>query len=199
MSIYTKKGDQGTTVLLGGKRRVRKDSQRIIAYGTVDELQSQLGFVESLMKQRAPARNAFPPTSVKLRRDAGGEIKRIQQDLFEIEAELSTPGSRKPPVCLSERRVKELEKLIDELEGKLPVLANFIFPGGSPGGAALHVARTICRRAEREVVKLARRENVNENVIKYLNRLSDALFMLAREANRLEGNPEEIWKIKDRE
>ena len=180
MAIYTRVGDRGTTSLFGGDSGTRKDSPRISVLGTIDELNSQLGFVISILTSRA------------------GKIKNvlcaIQQDLFEIAAEIGTPSGSKSPFTLANGYIKKLEKIIDELEGSLPALANFIFPGGSTPGAALHVARSVCRRAERDVVRLSREEHVNPEILRYLNRLSDCLFMLAREVNRAEGKKEDVWK-----
>lgn len=169
--------------MFGGKRGTRKDSPRIAVLGTIDELNSQLGFAVSLLTRRAHRKT----------RDI---ILRIQQDLFEIAAEIGTPSRVKPPFNLTGDRTKELEKIVDKLEGSLPALANFIFPGGSTPGASLHVSRSVCRRLEREVVRLAQKEYVNPEILRYLNRLSDCLFMLAREINRVEKKPEEVWKGK---
>lgn len=180
MAIYTKRGDRGTTTLYGEKRRRSKSNERIAAYGTVDELNSYLGLASSLLTRRGR----------KLR----GVIRGIQQDLFEIASELATPPRGKSVVAIRPTRARELEKLIDDLEGKLPVLANFIFPGGAPAGAAMHVARSVCRRAERDVVKLSKKEKVRSEILVYMNRLSDTLFMLAREINHIEGVVEEKWR-----
>lgn len=180
MAIYTKRGDRGKTSLYSEKRRRAKYDQRIVAYGTIDELNSQLGLVSSLLTRRT--------------RKFGKIITRIQETLFGIASELASPSAKKPLLSLGKEEIKELERLIDELEGKLPVLANFIFPGGGKAGAALHVSRSVCRRAEREAVRLSRREKVNENILVYLNRLSDALFMLARQANKLDNSPEKKWR-----
>lgn len=180
MAIYTKRGDRGTTTLYGEKRRRSKSNERITAYGTVDELNSQLGLASSLLSRRGGK-----PRSA---------IREIQQDLFEIASELATPPSRKPAVAIDAERTRELERLIDDLEEKLPVLANFIFPGGTPAGAAMHIARSVARRAEREVVALAKKEKVRPEVLIYLNRLSDTLFMLARQINHFEKKPEEKWR-----
>lgn len=180
MAIYTRLGDRGQTRLFGkDKSATRKDSPRIAVLGTIDELNSQLGFAVSLLTRRSRAKDI---------------ILSIQKDLFEIAAEVGTPTSAKTPFTLTQTRVKELEKIIDDLEGSLPALGNFIFPGGSTPGAALHVSRSVARRTERDVVHLARREKVNPEILRYLNRLSDCLFMLAREVNRVEKKPEEMWK-----
>lgn len=190
MAVYTKKGDRGHTSLYGEKRARPKSDQRIIALGSIDELNSQLGFVSSNL---TPRRGAWGQTRLARIR---AEIAHIQADLFEIAACLATPQGNKLPFEIGLDRVRYLEKLIDELEGSLPALANFIFPGGSKAGAALHVTRSVCRRAEREIVKLSQKEKVEPNILIYINRLSDAIFMLAREVNRLEKKKEEIWKVK---
>lgn len=178
MAIYTRRGDRGKTSLYDGDRR-SKNNRRICALGAIDELNSQLGFALSLLSR----------TNGKFK----DSLRQLQQDLFEIAAELAT-ASGKPPFSITIKRVHKLERMIDNIEGELPVLANFIFPGGSPVGAALHVARSVCRRAEREMVTLSKKEKVNPNIMMYLNRLSDLLFMLARKINRLDKSPEEIWK-----
>ncbi|TSC90036.1 MAG: ATP:cob(I)alamin adenosyltransferase [Microgenomates group bacterium Gr01-1014_5] len=189
MAVYTKKGDRGTTHLYGEKVARSKSDQRIIALGSIDELNSHLGFVSSLL---ASGRGSKQARFVGIR----AEITQIQSDLFEIAACLATLPGNKLPFEIGLDRVRRLEKIIDGLEGSLPALANFIFPGGSRSGAALHVARSVTRRAEREVVKLAEKEKVEPNILIYINRLSDTLFMLAREVNRLEKKKEEIWKAK---
>lgn len=165
--------------MLGG-RRVSKNNQRVVAYGTVDELNSQLGFAESLLSKKQKKFSKI--------------IFEIQTDLWEIEAELATSKLQKSPFVCQEERVKRLERTIDKLEEKLPPLQNFIFPGGSQAGSSLHVARTICRRAEREVVALSKKEKVNPNILSYLNRLSDLLFVLARSVNKAVGAKETKWK-----
>lgn len=182
MAIYTKKGDRGTTLLYGGISARKKYDSRVVAYGTVDELNAQIGVVLAFLEEDLE--------------DIRGWLKEIQKDLFEIASELATESTQQKPFNLESTKVKELEKIIDKLEGNLPPLQNFIFPGGSKPGAILHIARTVCRRAEREIVKLSDKEEVNSNILVYLNRLSDCLFMLARETNRLEKSPEEIWKQK---
>lgn len=182
MAIYTKKGDEGLTSLYGEDKKRRKDDLRVEAYGTVDELNSHLGGVISLLT----------PDTKRLR----SHLLEIQKDLFEIASCLATPRRAEPPFSVGSDKTKRLEKLIDELEGTLPVLQNFIFPGGSKAGAALHVARTVARRAERATVSLANKEEVNPQILVYINRLSDCLFMMARFANKLDKKPEEIWKQK---
>ncbi|OGY11293.1 MAG: ATP:cob(I)alamin adenosyltransferase [Candidatus Blackburnbacteria bacterium RIFCSPHIGHO2_12_FULL_41_13b] len=196
MAVYTKKGDKGKTSLYGEPRFRSKSDQRVIALGSIDELNSHLGFVSGNLTPRLRSGQA---RFVRIRE----EITSIQRDLFEIASCLATPSGpdligagNKPPFEIGLDRVRRLEKIIDELEGSLPALANFIFPGGSRVGSALHVARSVCRRAEREVVKLDQKEKIEPNILIYINRLSDALFMIAREVNRLEKKKEEIWKAK---
>jgi len=176
MSIYTRTGDKGKTSLIGGKR-VLKSNPRIETYGTIDELNSVLGVVVSNISGK----------SKKLEKD----LERIQCDLFEIGAYLANP-SGKPIKRLSER-ISDFEKEIDKQTTALPALRNFILPGGGMTGASLHQARTVCRRAERHVVALIQKENVDENVMKYLNRLSDLLFSTARYVNHTEQKKETVW------
>ncbi|HVM59775.1 MAG TPA: cob(I)yrinic acid a,c-diamide adenosyltransferase [Verrucomicrobiae bacterium] len=177
--IVTRTGDDGTTALAGGKR-VSKDSPRIWAVGTVDELNSAIGLARSL--------RADPDIDVRLRE--------IQNDLFHLGAELATPADkfRKGMPCVEVRHVADLEKLIDELRKELGPLKEFILPGGGPAGAQLHVARTICRRAERFCVRLAKEDGIGNQIVPYLNRLGDALFMLARWSNQKAGAKETFWK-----
>lgn len=178
MAIYTKRGDRGKTGLFKSKRQVRKDSQRITAVGALDELNSSLGLAASLLRDT----------------DTDRVVVDIQQDLFEIAAELATPNPRNSLFKCAPEKTRKLEGLIDELEGQLPVLANFVFPGGGAAGASLHMARSVARRAEREVVRLSRISRINPEILRYLNRLSDALFVLAREANRVNKSPEMVWR-----
>ena len=177
--IYTRTGDDGTTAL-GLGERVGKDDLRVECYGTVDELNAQLGAV---------AANALPPL-------LAGPIARIQNELFHLGADLCVTEDQKATRALpriEKRHVDRLEEEIDAWNADLPVLANFILPGGSKVAAGLHVARTVCRRAERRVVELSRREPVGAWAIRYLNRLSDALFVLARTANRFDKIDEPLW------
>lgn len=179
--IYTRTGDSGDTGLFGGGR-VGKDSSRVDAYGEVDELNAALGLARAL----AP--------------EAGidAELERIQRDLFAIGALLATPDREKmhrqlEKADLHDERIAELERLIDAADGELEPLRAFILPGGSPKAAALHVARTVCRRAERRVVALARETELPEILVVYLNRLSDVLFTLARLANLRAGRGDIQW------
>jgi len=177
--VYTRTGDDGTTGL-GGGGRVSKDSPRVEAYGTVDELNSQVG--------------AALATGV----DAGlvSDLRRIQNELFHLGADLCTPEADKervPGPRLEERHVEALERMIDRLSAELAPLENFVLPGGSPGAAQLQLARAVCRRAERAVVALSHREAVGRQTIRYLNRLSDALFVLARYENLRRGVVDTLW------
>jgi cob(I)alamin adenosyltransferase len=175
--IYTRTGDQGLTGLVGGKR-VSKDSPRLWAYGTVDELNSAIGLARSL----------------KPGKKTDAILAGIQNDLFDLGAELATPGQSH--VGIEPRHITALEKLMDDCNAKLGPLREFILPGGTPVGAQLHVARTVCRRAERFCVRLAAKETVGALVIPYLNRLGDALFVLARWANR--ARPNTFWSKRRR-
>lgn len=181
-TIYTRKGDTGQTSLAGGQR-VAKDSARVAAYGTVDELNSCLGV--ALVSGLAPRLAA--------------ELPRIQNELFHLGSDLSfleEDKARFPLPQIEARHVTQLEAIIDELNDVVGPLQNFILPGGSPGAAHLHVARTVCRRAEREVIALARQEPVGPQVVAYLNRLSDALFVMARYENHARGMAEPLWDSK---
>jgi cob(I)alamin adenosyltransferase len=179
MKIYTRTGDKGDTSLFGGQR-VPKDALRIEAYGTVDELNSLLGIVRS--------DNAQP--------DIDQLLARIQDTLFVLGADLATPRSS---LHSSIRRIVPsdatfLEQEIDLFESHLQPLHNFILPGGSPIASRLHFARTVCRRAERQAVRLSHAEDIGDDVVVFLNRLSDLLFVLARFANHAGNVPETPWK-----
>jgi cob(I)alamin adenosyltransferase len=181
MKIYTKTGDAGDTGLFGGGR-VPKDDVRVEAYGDVDELNAVLGVVR--------ATNPLPRIDDLL--------LSIQRDLFSIGALLATPDRAKMEQHLSkanldEKRIGELERAIDACDVELQPLKSFILPGGDEKAAALHFARTVCRRAERRVVTLGRDTEIPALVVIYLNRLSDLLFTLARLANSIAGNGEEVW------
>ena len=183
MKIYTKTGDGGETGLFGGGR-IPKDSPRVAAYGEVDELNAALGLARAL----DPAEFADPL------------LQTIQRDLFTVGAELATPDADKLAKALSRSGaaigasdIAALEHAIDDHESRLEPLKNFILPGGAPKAAALHLARTVCRRAERAVVTLARDEPVSPAIVRYLNRLSDLLFVLARAANAHAGRPDIKW------
>ena len=180
MKIYTRTGDSGDTGLFGGPR-VRKDDIRIEAYGTVDELNAVLGLARA------------EPASA----DLSQLLESLQHDLFVIGAELATPepGQQQLP-AIGTADVERLEGCIDQYEAELPPLKQFILPGGSAGGATLHVARAVCRRAERCVITLQGKSEteISSSIIIYLNRLSDLLFVLARFANQQAAQPEIAWK-----
>jgi cob(I)alamin adenosyltransferase len=175
MKIYTKTGDGGETGLFGGPR-VRKDSLRIEAFGTVDEINAWLGLV----------RSADAPAAIDT------IVARVQHELFEVGAALASPGASRP-AGLGEAAVAALEREIDDFETLLPRLTQFILPGGTRVASLLHAARTVCRRAERRVVSLAQAETVSPLLVVYLNRLSDWLFVLARTANHLAGAADVPW------
>ena len=182
LKIYTRSGDDGETALFGGGR-VPKAHARVEAYGTVDELNAVLGLA---IAQAAD-------TTVKTR------LQTVQHDLFTLGAELATPPARegrKRPVTpeVPGARVEEMEGWIDEADEELPPLKAFVLPGGSEGAAALHLSRTVCRRAERQVVALAASEEVGDAVVPYLNRLSDLLFTFARLENHRRGIPDVEWR-----
>jgi cob(I)alamin adenosyltransferase len=178
--IYTRTGDQGLTRLSDGQR-VAKDSPRVQAYGSVDELNSWLGFALSLDLAEPLAETAI----------------RIQSELFDLGADLSTPQEAELSFYvprIEQRHVDALESLIDSLNEQLPSLDNFVLPGGDRAAAALHVARAVCRRTEREALSLSREETIGEHVLPYLNRLSDMLFVMARWQNKHTGSEEPIWQ-----
>jgi cob(I)alamin adenosyltransferase len=178
--IYTKTGDTGMTGL-GGGRRVAKDAARVRAYGTVDELNSAIGVALALgLTDRLVV-----------------ELGRIQNELFDLGSDLCWPedDERRGAIpTVQPHHVERLERVIDELNGALGPLTNFLLPGGSPGAAQLHVARTVCRRAERETITLSHEEPIGDLVLPYLNRLSDALFVMARHENRERGVAEPLWQ-----
>jgi cob(I)alamin adenosyltransferase len=180
--IYTRTGDAGDTGLFGD-RRVRKDNIRVEAYGAVDELNSVLGVARSNLSDK----------------NLGKLIGRIQSELLTVGADLATPlesgesHGRATVVRVTADTASALEPEIDLLESELPTLTRFILPGGSPGASHLHLARTVCRRAERQCVSLSAVELINPAVITYLNRLSDLLFVMARAANSREGVADVVW------
>lgn len=179
MRIYTKTGDRGDTRLLGGLR-VPKDHRRVAAYGDVDEANAVLG-----------AARAFAG------RPLARIVASIQKDLLAIGAQLADPtravAARRAKAAVTAAHVRRLEKAIDAREAKLPRLRSFVLPGGAPAAALLHQARTVCRRAERSVVTLAREAEIDPSILVYLNRLSDLLFVLARAENRRAGHAEDRW------
>ena len=177
--VTTRGGDGGETSL-GGGRRAPKDDPRIEVYGTVDELGSVIGVAVAM---------GVDATLLP-------ELQRIQNELFHLGADLATPEAdkeRTPGPRIETRHVADLELLIGRITAELPPLENFVLPGGAPTAALLHLARTVCRRAERALVALARTEPVGPLTLPYLNRLSDALFVMARWENRAKGVDEPLW------
>jgi cob(I)alamin adenosyltransferase len=181
--IYTRTGDRGQTGLFGGER-VSKADPRVEAYGTVDELNSLLGLVGAKV---------------------GGELSemlaQVQGRLFQVGAELATARADDPRLAahlprVAAAHVEALEAWIDRLQQDLPPLGGFVLPGGGEAGALLHVARAVCRRAERRVVALAERSPVNPEILRYLNRLGDFLFVAARWVNHRAGTPEPPWRAE---
>lgn len=175
--MYTRRGDAGDTSLYG-PRRVRKDDPRVEVYGTIDELNSLLGEVISGSRDRVLV----------------SSLKEIQRMLFVAGSDAATEkGSQKVP-RIGRSHTKRLEVLTDELLAKLPPLRNFILPGGSPTGALLHVARSVCRRTERRLVTASRVDDMNPELLPFFNRLSSYLFNLSRWANVRAGKKEDVWK-----
>ncbi len=177
--IYTRTGDAGTTAL-GGGQRVPKDDLRVAAYGTVDELNAQIGVA----------------LAVGLDAQLDAKLRRIQNELFDLGSDLCFLEEDKqkwPLPQIEPRHIAALEAMIDTMQAVVGPLENFILPGGSLGAAQLHVARTVCRRAERETTTLARTQAVGPHVLTYLNRLSDALFVMARFENHARGVAEPLW------
>ena len=189
MKIYTKTGDNGTTALYGGNR-VSKASARVESYGNIDELNSFIGLAKSEI------------TDEKVL----NQLQKIQFDLFTLGSESATPtdkltlsnGKSRLTLMISETEIEELENWMDEYETQLEPLQYFILPGGGKSATALHVCRTVCRRAERSLVFLNESEEVRPELIKYLNRLSDYLFVLARYVSKLNKEKEEYWNPNDR-
>ena len=182
MKIYTKTGDAGETSLAGGNR-VSKDDLRVVAYGDVDEANAAIG-----------AARAAPPADL-----ADARLVQVQRDLFAIGGALASPepaalrAAQRAKVAVTPEQIRALEQAIDDAERVLTPLKQFVLPAGSPKSAALHLARTACRRAERSAVHLAREQPVAPEILAYLNRLSDLLFVLARQANHQAGTPDVTW------
>ena len=179
MKIYTKTGDRGDTRLFNGTT-VRKHDDRVEAYGDVDELNSFVGAAASFLNDS----------------ELAAMLAEIQKDLFSVGAQLADPGFKtqsRTKFQIPRERITAIESAIDNFETQLPPLRQFILAGGGHGGALLHVARTVCRRAERRVVSLSEKVEVNPDVIEYLNRLSDFLFVIARLVNHREGKQEILW------
>lgn len=189
MKIYTKTGDKGETALYGGCR-VSKASLRVESYGTIDELNAFIGIAKSYIHDEAVLQ----------------QLKIIQFDLFTVGSEAATPidkmklanGKWRLPLTIDEAEVEQLEQWMDAWDEQLEPLQFFILPGGGKAATHLHAARTICRRAERTLVALSQEEEVRAILIKYLNRLSDYLFVLARYISKVQGEPEEFWNPSER-
>ncbi|MCC2591596.1 cob(I)yrinic acid a,c-diamide adenosyltransferase [Chryseobacterium sp. MFBS3-17] len=189
MKIYTKTGDKGDTALYGGTR-VSKASARVDSYGNIDELNSFIGLAKSEINDEKVL----------------AQLKKIQFDLFTVGSESATPadklilanGKSRLSLMISDREIEELEQWMDEYETDLEPLQYFILPGGGKSATALHVCRTVCRRAERGLVLLNETEEIRAELIKYLNRLSDYLFMLARYISKISGEQEEFWNPSER-
>jgi cob(I)alamin adenosyltransferase len=184
--IYTKAGDGGDTRLVGGQK-VRKDALRIEAYGTVDELSACIGLARTALTEH----NA-PAEADELAR----VLARVQNELFNLGSDLATlPADRRPQQPVIEaRHVTALEREIDAWNESLPELRSFVLPGGGIVASYLHLARTVCRRAERQIVRLRDAEPIGEQALPYVNRLSDALFAMSRHAARLYGESEPLWE-----
>ncbi|MGV8915541.1 MAG: cob(I)yrinic acid a,c-diamide adenosyltransferase [Kaistella sp.] len=189
MKIYTKTGDKGDTALYGGTR-VSKASSRVEAYGTIDELNAFLGFAKSEIQEEALLK----------------QLRKIQFDLFTLGSESATPtdkltlanGKSRLALMITETEIAELENWMDEFEKDLKPLQYFILPGGGKAATSLHICRTVCRRAERSLVFLNESEEVRPELLKYLNRLSDYFFVLARFVSHLSQEEEEYWNPNDR-
>jgi cob(I)alamin adenosyltransferase len=185
--VYTRTGDKGTTALVGGKR-VPKDSPRIVAYGTVDELNSIVGLARVF--------NAERMAEGEKHRWLDAVLRRIQNQLFDLGSELATPddAAYEGMHRVGDAEVKELEELMDRCQKELPPLKSFVLPGGGRIGGFLHQCRTVCRRAEREILALSRVEPVSEGPLRFVNRLSDAFFVLSRWVGRHLGESEYLWE-----
>ena len=185
--VYTRTGDKGETGLVGGKR-VPKDSPRIEAYGTIDELNSVIGLARVFNEEKLDAGEAHRFLDLVLRR--------IQDELFDLGSELATPADffQEGMYRVGEREVKKIEQLIDECQKELAPLKSFVLPGGGKIGAYLHQCRTVCRRAEREILRLSHVEELSEWPLKYVNRLSDLFFVLSRWISKQTGEEEYLWQ-----
>ncbi|MBW8362099.1 MAG: cob(I)yrinic acid a,c-diamide adenosyltransferase [Kaistella sp.] len=189
MKIYTKTGDKGETALYGGTR-VSKASARVESYGNIDELNSFIGFAKCEIADEKVL----------------SQLKKIQFDLFTVGSESATPvdkltlanGKSRLTLMISDIEIEELENWMDDFEKDLEPLQFFILPGGGKAATSLHICRTVCRRAERSMVFLNETEEVRPELIKYLNRLSDYLFVLARYVSKITGEKEEYWNPNDR-
>lgn len=184
--VYTRHGDKGDTHLVGG-RRVPKDDARIESYGTIDELNSILGIVRA-------CNDAAKPSPATTRLDQ--ILRQVQNELFDLGSELATPpdAAWEGMIKIGAEQITVLERTIDECQADLEPLKSFILPGGGMIAAFLHQARTVCRRAERDILRLMRREPIGAAVLGYVNRLSDLLFVLSRWMSHTLGEPEYLWE-----
>lgn len=185
--VYTRAGDKGETRLVGGKR-VAKDSPRIEAYGTIDELNSVIGLARAFNEEKLGQGEAH--------RFLDSVLRQLQDELFDLGSELATPSDffQEGMYRVGEREVKKLEQLMDECQKELEPLKSFVLPGGGRIGAYLHQCRTVCRRAEREILRLSRAEELSEWPLKYVNRLSDLFFVLSRWVSKQTGEAEYLWQ-----
>ncbi len=185
--VYTRTGDKGETALVGGKR-VPKDSPRIEAYGSIDELNSIVGLARAFNEEKLGQGEAH--------RFLDSILRQIQDELFDLGSELATPPDffQEGMYRVGEREVKKLEQLMDERQKELEPLKSFILPGGGRIAAYLHQCRTVCRRAERDILRLSRVEELSEWPLKYVNRLSDLFFVLSRWVSKQTGEPEYLWQ-----
>ncbi|MGD9762255.1 MAG: cob(I)yrinic acid a,c-diamide adenosyltransferase [Candidatus Binatia bacterium] len=184
--VYTRTGDRGTTALVGGER-VAKDSRRVECYGAIDELNAVLGLVRSVNATAAPG-------AARARLDE--ILKRLQNELFDLGSELATPPQAEYEAMfkVGTEDVRALEALMDDCQQDLEPLQSFVLPGGGLVSAFLHQARTVCRRAEREIIRLSREETIGDQIIPYINRLSDLLFVLSRWIAKQSGEGEYLWE-----
>jgi len=185
--VYTRAGDKGETSLVGGKR-VPKDSPRIDAYGTIDELNSIVGLARVFNEESLDAGDAH--------QFLNGVLCQIQDELFDLGSELATPPEffQEGMYRVSKNEIERIEKLIDQCQKDLEPLKSFILPGGGRIGAYLHQCRTVCRRAERELWRFSRTEEINADALKYVNRLSDLFFVLSRWIAKQTGEREYLWQ-----
>jgi len=188
MSIYTRTGDKGETSLFSGVR-ISKADLKIEACGTIDELNSAIGIVLSEIRNPTPRLRSGQESEIRKK------LTNIQKDLLNLGSTLANPKLASQSTALQSlnKRIKEFENFIDEMTEKLPPLKNFVLPGGGKAGSMLHLSRAICRRAERRIVALKNKEEIDSNIIIYFNRLSDLLFTMARFTNFKEKKKEVIW------
>lgn len=180
MKLYTKQGDDGKTGLYGG-HRVSKNDPRVVAYGAVDETNASIGWSAAVCKDEQTL----------------AVLRQLQSDLFTLGTELATPAGGKTLTTIQDSHAAQLEAWIDRATDEVPPLTQFVLPGGGELSSRLHLARTVSRRAERQIVRLTERETVSPQTIIYINRLSDLLFALARLANHREGIADIPWKSTD--